>query len=94
MSKNNGRKYNGTLHIEDIDQSVQRIKVKNGYYDIDRDDEFEIKLTKNELNSNETFCTGVLFNLCENGRCELDNRIETSPDVLNIDPNALKSLIG
>lgn len=95
LSKNNGRKYNGSLRIEDRDQSVQRIKVKSGYYDTNADDEYEIKFTKKELNSNETFCTGVLFDPCENGRCELDMRIETSPfDVLNIDPNALKSLIG
>lgn len=93
-SKNNGRKYNGSLHIEDQDQPVQRIKVRSGYYDINEDDEYKIEFTKNELNSNENFCKGVLFDPCENGRCELDMRIETSPYILNIDPNALKSLIG
>lgn len=73
---------------------MQRIKVKNAYNDITTLDEHEIKFTESELQSNKTFCKGVAFDPCENGRCELDMRIETSPDILNIDPNALKSLIG
>lgn len=71
---------------------MQRIKVQSSY-SISSFDEYEIKLTKNELNSNVTFCKGVLYDPCADG-CELDTRIDTSPDILNIDPNALKSLIG
>lgn len=82
------------MHIEDRDQSAQKIKVKSGYYDITAYDEYDIKFTADELSSNETFCKGVLFDPCEDGTCELNIRIETSPDILNIDPNALKSLIG
>lgn len=71
---------------------MQRIKVQSGY-SLSSFDEYEIKFTENELNSNETFCKGVIYDPCEVG-CELDIRIETSPYNLSIDPNALKSLIG
>lgn len=85
-SKNNSRKYNGTLHIGNNGPSVHRIKVD--YY------EYEIKITENELNSNFAFCKGVVYDPCESSACALDIRFEGQYSSLSIDPNALKSLIG
>lgn len=92
--KNNSRKYNGTMHIEDNDQSVQRIKVESAYHSSDFLIEYKIKFTENKLNLNGTFCKGVSDDHSADGAIGLDIRFETSSESLSIDPNTLKSLIG
>lgn len=81
-SDNNSRKYNGTTFIEDAGSpSVQRFTLDDG----SRHSIYEVVFTGHELRSDQTFCRGI---------SKIISGQYTSQFVIQIDPNALKSLIG
>lgn len=56
LSDNNSREYNGTTVIENAEiPYVQRIDLFDG----PRIEVYEVEFTKDELQSNETFCRGI-----------------------------------
>lgn len=81
---NNSSKYNWTTYFEAENLHVQLIHSDD---DNQRDDIYQIIFTPEELDSNDTFCRGITKIVSESG-------VLAARPITNIDPNALRSLIG